>query len=62
MRLSSSPASSAIELAGALQRMQLVAAADMHRADEDLRHGHAPVGALDHFVAPLAIASTVDFA
>ena len=32
-----------IELAGALERIQLVAAADMGRADEDLRHGDAAV-------------------
>ena len=32
-----------VELAVALERVQIVAAADMGRADENLRHGHASV-------------------
>ena len=50
-----------IELAGALERMQVVAAADMHGADENLRHRHAAIRPLDHLVAPLPIAADVDF-
>jgi hypothetical protein len=33
------PGEQRIELAGALERVQLVGAADMHLADENLRHG-----------------------
>ena len=35
------PASSDVELAGIVELMQFVAAADMHAADENLRHGIA---------------------
>ena len=45
-----------VELARAVQRMQLVAAADMGPADEDLRDGHAPMRAIDHLLAELPIA------
>ena len=43
-----------------MQRIQIVAAANMSRADEDLRHGGAPIGALDHLAALLRIAADVD--
>ena len=33
--------------------MQVVTAADMHRADEYLREGRAPVGTLDHLLPKL---------
>src|SRR5690606_15028463 len=39
-----------VEPALALQRVQVVAAADMGFADEDLRKGRAAVGARDHLL------------
>src|SRR5437868_3180415 len=49
-----------VEPAGPIQRVQIVAATNMRRADENLRHGGAPVGALDHLAALLRIAAHVD--
>src|SRR5437868_5527556 len=40
--------------------MQVVRAAHMNRADEDLRHGIAAVGALDHRAALLGVAGHID--
>ena len=48
MRAASSRCEQRIELAGALERIEIVAAADMGRADENLRHRGAAVGAFDH--------------
>ena len=42
MRDASSPASSGSSLPASLERVQVVAAADMRVADEDLRHGLPP--------------------
>src|SRR5258707_1328993 len=50
-----------IELAGFIEGVEIVAAADMGGADEDLRHRAASLGALDHGVAQLAIAADVEF-
>src|SRR5262245_45255998 len=41
--------------------MQIVAAADMDLADENLRHGHAAIGTLDHLGAPFRIGADIDF-
>src|SRR5215467_257623 len=49
-----------VELAGAVERVQLVGAAHMRCADEDLRHGHASIGALDHSAATPWVAADVD--
>src|SRR4051794_33712566 len=49
-----------IELAGALQRMQVVAAADVRFTDENLRHGPAAVRASHHFGAARAFHAHVD--
>src|SRR5262245_23215862 len=43
-----------------MQRVPIVAATNMGRADENLWHGGAPVGALDHLAALLRIAAHVD--
>src|SRR6185312_11214669 len=42
-----------IELAGTIQRVQLIAAADVGFPDEDLRHRVAAARAPHHLVAPL---------
>src|SRR4051794_33944412 len=44
-----------IELAGLVERVDVVGAADMHAVDEDLRHGAAAVGALAHLPAKVRI-------
>ena len=49
-----------IELAGPLERVEIVAAADMGRADENLRHGHASLRARHHVASPFRIAAHVD--
>src|ERR1041384_1093987 len=49
-----------IELAGAFERVQIVAAADMDGPDEDLRHGHAPIRSLDHFGAAPRASADID--
>jgi len=49
-----------VELAVVLKLIQVVAAADMHFADKNLRHGHAAIGALDHQLALRTIAGNVD--
>src|SRR5512147_974749 len=48
-----------IELARAVERHQVVVAADVHGADVDLRHGATP-GALDHLDAPHGIEVDAD--
>ena len=53
------PRRAGIELAGALKRVQVVAAADMHGSDENLRHGIAAARALDHLFAQFAIPTHV---
>ena len=50
-----------VESAGAIQRHQLVTAADMLSVDEDLRHGGPAIGALDHFLTLPAITPDIDF-
>src|SRR5882672_11852204 len=50
-----------IEAAGAVERMQLIEAADMRFADEYLRHG-APTAALDHFLAQHRVVLDVELA
>src|SRR3954447_6664272 len=50
-----------VELAGAVERGHVVAAADMLAADKDLRHRRAPAGPADHFVAPRWLLDNVDF-
>src|SRR5436305_7064299 len=49
-----------IEPPSAVEGVEVVKAADMGRADEDLRHGHASVGALDHLAPSFRIAGHVD--
>jgi hypothetical protein len=44
-----------VELAGAFQGMELVAAADMDVADEDLRECRTAMRALDHFALQLGL-------
>src|SRR5579863_3278706 len=51
-----------VELAAFLERVELVAAADMRCADEDLRDRGASVGARDHLLAHLRIRRDVDLA
>jgi hypothetical protein len=48
-----------VELAGAVERGQVVEAADVPIADPDLRH-RATAAALDHLVAPLGVRHDVD--
>ena len=43
-----------VEPAVAIERHEIVAPADMMLANENLRHGRPPVGALDHLLAHLA--------
>src|SRR5258708_22633607 len=50
-----------IKPAGPVEIVEIVEAADMGRANEDLRHGHASVGALNHPAPSLPIAGHVDF-
>src|SRR5665213_2935668 len=49
-----------IELAGALERIQIVAAADMRLADKNLRYGHLSIGSLDHGLALLPVSADID--
>src|SRR5579863_3578914 len=49
-----------IELAGLFERVKLVAAANVHRADKDLRKRGAAVRALHHLLAHLRIAAGVN--
>src|SRR5579871_4487844 len=48
-----------VECAGLVERAQLVGAADVALADEDLRH-RAPAGALDHLGPALRLVLEVD--
>src|SRR5262249_42366580 len=41
--------------------MQIITAADMGRTDENLRHGHAAMGAFHHALAQFGAAADVDF-
>ena len=50
-----------IELALAFERVEIVAAADMLVADEDLRHRACAVGLVFHFLAGVGIHEHVDF-
>src|SRR3954454_15182392 len=50
-----------VEPARPMQCVQIVAATNMSRAHENLRHGGAPISALDHLAALLRIAAHVDF-
>src|ERR1044072_3637581 len=50
-----------VELAFFLERVKVVAAADMRGADEDLRKRAAAIRPLDHLVAQLAVTGRVDF-
>ena len=52
--LAFSPANRRIELAGAVQRVKLVAAADMEFADENLREGRTRAGAIATFAGESA--------
>src|SRR5713101_3671679 len=49
-----------IELAGLVERVEIVEAAHMGRADENLRHRHASVRARHHVASPFRIAADVD--
>src|SRR6202030_61750 len=49
-----------VELAGFVQRIKIVAAADMGRADEDLRIGAPPACALDHLFAYVPVSAGID--
>src|SRR5580692_4964765 len=49
-----------VELAGFVQRIKIVAAADMGRADENLRIGAPAAGALDHLFAYVPVSTDVD--
>src|SRR5580704_15470674 len=49
-----------VELAGFVKRIEIVAAADMGRADEDLRIGAPAARALDHFFAYVPVSTGVD--
>src|SRR5215467_12382808 len=49
-----------VEPARPMQRVQIVAATNVSRADEDLWHSGASAGALDHLAALLRIAAHVD--
>src|SRR5690349_11564759 len=49
-----------VELAGAVEGVEIVAAADVLAVDEDLRHAGAAVGARDHFLALRAVLDDVD--
>src|SRR5687768_7130722 len=49
-----------IELAVVLKGVEVVAAADMKRANENLRHGVPAIGALDHLSAQGAVARYVN--
>ena len=42
------------------ERVQIVAAADMHRPDEDLWHRVTSVRPREHLAAPLALARQID--
>src|SRR5579885_820263 len=50
-----------VEPAGALERVQFVAAADMDRSDENLRHGITPICTFDHLMTARLVARDVDF-
>src|SRR5437763_16229061 len=50
-----------VELAGTIERVELVAAADVSRSDENLRGRHPSVRAADHFGAALRLPRHVDF-
>src|SRR5262249_41075593 len=56
-----SVAQQGVELAGALERLQIVIAPNVRLTDENLRHGHLPVGALDHFIAQFPVAADIEF-
>jgi hypothetical protein len=49
-----------IELAGGLQRVQLVRSADAVPIDEDLRHGAPAARAPDHLLAPARMLPEID--
>src|SRR5277367_3479071 len=49
-----------IEPAGLVERIKVVAAAHMGGADEDLRKGILPVGALDHLLTDVPFAGGVN--
>jgi hypothetical protein len=49
-----------IKLAGAIESMEVVAAAYMDCADEDLRDGHAAVRACNYLAAALHVTCHVD--
>src|SRR5580693_4561260 len=49
-----------VELARFVKRIKIVAAADMGRADEDLRIGAPPARALDHLFTHVPVSTDVD--
>src|SRR5205085_7371445 len=50
-----------IELAGFVERVELIAAADMRLTNEHLRKRARPIGLLDHLEPQVALARRVDF-